>query len=60
MKAFFSASQVARLLGVDRATVTRWIQQGKINGVQRLTGKKKWLIPLASYEELAKNKPCSH
>jgi excisionase family DNA binding protein len=40
MKTFFSAAEVAKLLGVDRATVTRWIQKGQIKGVKRQKGDK--------------------
>jgi excisionase family DNA binding protein len=53
MKKFLCASDVARLLHVDRATVTRWIRRGLIPGVQRLPGTQQWRIPLASYEKLA-------
>jgi excisionase family DNA binding protein len=54
MKAFFSAAEVAKLLGVDRATVTRWIQKGKIKGAVRITGEKTWKISISSYQELSK------
>lgn len=53
MKAFFNASQVAKLLNVDRATVTRWIKKGLIKGARPL-GTRDWRIPIASYEEFIK------
>ncbi len=53
----FSGAEVAKLLGVDRATVTRWIQKGKIKGAVRINGEKNWKIPIAAYQELAKTKP---
>lgn len=55
MKQFLNASEVARLMSVDRATVTRWVKKGVIKGVQRPKGARTWRIPLAAYEELIKN-----
>lgn len=55
MKSFLNASEVAKLLGVDRATVVRWIRKGLVKGVVRPKGSRKWQIPLASYQELVKN-----
>jgi excisionase family DNA binding protein len=52
MKAFFNASEVAKLLNVDRATVTRWIKKGVIKGVHRPTRTQQWRIPMSSYEDL--------
>jgi excisionase family DNA binding protein len=52
MKAYLNASEVARLLKVDRATVTRWAQQGKLKGAVRIGKDHQWRIPLSSYEEL--------
>lgn len=54
MKAYLNASEVAKLLGVDRATVSRWIKQGVIKGVVRPAGKLQWRIPFSSYEDLVK------
>ncbi len=54
MKAFLNASEISKLLKVDRATVTRWIKKGLIKGVIRPKGSQNWRIPLASYEELIK------
>ena len=56
MKAFFNASEIAKLLNVDRATVHRWIKKGLIKGVFRPDDKQQWRIPLSSYEELVKKK----
>jgi excisionase family DNA binding protein len=55
MKAYLNASEVAKLLKVDRATVTRWASQGKIKGAIRIEKSHQWRIPLSSYEELVKN-----
>ena len=54
MKLFLNASEVARLLNVDRATVSRWVKKGLIKGVIRPTGARNWRIPLTSYEEFVK------
>lgn len=54
MKLFLNASEVAKLLNVDRATVTRWVKKGLIKGVVRPAGARTWRIPLASYEALLK------
>ena len=56
MKLYLNASEVAKLLEVDRATVIRWIRRGIIRGAQRVTGTQQWRIPLASYEELLNHK----
>lgn len=57
MKAFFSAAEVTKLLGIDRATVTRWIHKGRIKGLKGQKGEKQWRIPISEFEKLAKNKP---
>lgn len=57
MKAFLNASEVAKLLKVDRATVSRWIKKGIVKGAIRPSGSQNWRIPLSSYQELIKNKP---
>jgi excisionase family DNA binding protein len=56
MKAFLNASEVAKLLKVDRATVTRWAQDGKLKGAIRVGTSHQWRIPLSTYEELVKQK----
>jgi excisionase family DNA binding protein len=57
MKSYLNASEVAKLLKVDRATVTRWANDGKIKGAIRIEKSHKWRIPISSYEELVKKKP---
>jgi excisionase family DNA binding protein len=52
MKVYLNASEVARLLKVDRATVTRWAQQGKLKGAVRIEKSHQWRIPFSTYEEL--------
>ena len=54
MKAYLNASEVAKLLNVDRATVSRWIKKGVLKGVFRPDDKQQWRIPLSSYEDLLK------
>ena len=56
MKQVLNASEMARLLKVDRATITRWIKQGKFRGVQRPPGAQNWRIPIAAYEEFIKHR----
>ena len=56
MKAYLNASEVARLLNVDRATVTRWVKKGVIKGVIRPQHTQNWRIPLSSAEELLKHR----
>ncbi len=54
MKVYLNASEAARILNVDRATVTRWIKKGVIRGVVRPENTQQWRIPMASCEELLK------
>jgi excisionase family DNA binding protein len=56
MKPFLNASEVARLLNVDRATVIRWIKRGILKA-DRIEGTRHWRISLPTYEEFIKNKP---
>ena len=51
-----NASEVAKLLNVDRATVSRWIKKGVLKGVFRPDDQQQWRIPLSSYEDLVKNR----
>jgi len=55
MKSYLNASEVAKLLKVDRATVTRWAQQGKFKGAIRIDKSHQWRIPISAYEELVKS-----
>ena len=54
MKAYLNASEIAKLLNVDRATVTRWANKGHLKGAIRIRGKQQWRIPFSTYEELVK------
>jgi excisionase family DNA binding protein len=56
MKLHFTANEVAKLAGVDRATVTRWIKRGLLPGVHRPVGTRNWRIPLTAYESFVKHK----
>jgi excisionase family DNA binding protein len=56
MKQYLNASEVAKLLNVDRATVTRWAQKGRFKGAIRIEKSHQWRIPLASFEVLVKTK----
>jgi excisionase family DNA binding protein len=55
MKLHLNASEVARLLYVDRATVSRWIKKGIIKEAQRPRGTRHWRIPLSAYEKFLKH-----
>jgi excisionase family DNA binding protein len=54
MKAYMNAAELAKLLHVDRATVSRWIHQGLLRGAMRPAGQQQWRIPLSTYEELVR------
>ena len=56
MKAYLSASEIARLLKVNRATITRWAKKGIFKGAIQVEGTHQWRIPLSSYEEVVKQK----
>ncbi len=59
MKRFLNAAEIARIHGVDRSTVAKWIKRGKFKNVKRLGGTGHYQVPLSSYEEwlqLGKNK----
>ena len=55
MKAYLNASKVAKLLNVDRATVSRWAKKGVIEGAVRPKNTGQWRIPLESYDKLVKH-----
>jgi len=57
MKAYLNAAELAKLLKVDRATVSRWIKNGQIPGAFRPAQQQQWRIPLSSYQELVKRRP---
>jgi predicted site-specific integrase-resolvase len=54
MKGYLNAAEVAKILQVDRATVSRWAQLGKFKGAVRIEKSHQWRIPLASVESLMK------
>lgn len=55
MKAYLNASEIAKLLRVDRATVSRWVKKGIIQGAIRPTNTRQWRIPLEAYDKLVKS-----
>ncbi len=55
MKAYLNASEVARTLGVDRTTVSRWVKRGVIKGAIRAANNQQWRIPLEAYNKLLKS-----
>lgn len=55
MKPYLTANEVARLISVDRATVTRWIRRGVLKGAHRPHGTHNWRIPLATYQALVQH-----
>lgn len=54
MKTFLNASEVAKILRVDRATVSRWLKNGKIKGAIRPDSAHQWRIPMSAVEDLMK------
>jgi predicted site-specific integrase-resolvase len=56
MKLYLTASETAKVLQVDRATVSRWAKQGKFKDAVKKAKPPTWQIPLASVESLVKNK----
>lgn len=56
MKQYLNASELAKLLKVNRATVTRWANQGRLKGAARVDKSHQWRIPISALESLIKNK----
>ena len=54
MKAYLNASEISRLLKVNRATISRWARKGIFKGAIQVEGTHQWRIPLSSYEEVVK------
>ena len=54
MKAYLNASEVAKLLKVDRSTVSRWLKKGSFKGAVRIDSTHQWRIPLEAYEKFIK------
>ena len=55
MKAYLNASEVAKLLRVHRATVSRRVKRGVIKGAIRPYDTGQWRIPLEAYDRLVKS-----
>jgi Helix-turn-helix domain len=56
MKAYLNASEISKLLKVNRATITRWAKKGIFRGAIQVKGTHQWRIPLSAYEEVVKQK----
>jgi predicted site-specific integrase-resolvase len=56
MRLYLNATEAAKVLKVDRATVSRWAKQGKFKDAVRIDNPPIWQIPLASVETVMKNK----
>ena len=56
MKAYLNALEIAKLLKVNRATITRWAKRGIFKGAIQVKGTHQWRIPLSAYEEVVKQK----
>lgn len=54
MKLYLNASEIAKLLKVDRATVSRWVKKGQLKGAVRLENTHQWRIPLSAYQDFIK------
>jgi excisionase family DNA binding protein len=50
MRMFMNAAEFAKLVGVNRATVIKWIRKGRITGALQLHKGGQWRIPLAAYQ----------
>lgn len=55
MKRFLNAAEIARIHGLDRFTVGKWIKKGKFKHVTRLGGTGYYQVPLSFYEEWIKS-----
>jgi predicted site-specific integrase-resolvase len=56
MKPYLNASEIAKLLKVNRATITRWAKKGMFKGTIQIKDTHQWRIPLSAYEEVVKQK----
>jgi hypothetical protein len=56
MKLYLTAFEAAKVLQVDRATVSRWAKQGKFPGAVKKDKPPTWQIPLASVENFVKTR----
>jgi len=48
MKHYLNAGEIARLEGIGKATVTRYIKDGVFDDVRKVA--RQWRIPIPSYE----------
>jgi hypothetical protein len=58
MHLYLAATEAAKVLQVDRATVSRWAKQGKFKGAVKKDDPPTWQIPLGSVESLMKKRKC--
>ena len=56
MKAYLNASEIAKLLKVNRATVVRWAKKGIFRGAIQVKDTHQLRKPLSAYEEVVKQK----
>jgi predicted site-specific integrase-resolvase len=56
MKTYLNASEMAKLLHVDRTTVSRWLRKGLVPKATRIENNQQWRIPISAYEELVTKK----
>ena len=52
----FKPSEVAKMLNVDRHTVTRWIREGKIKAIKLPSGR--YGIPESEVKRILEGKSC--
>jgi hypothetical protein len=49
MKTYLNAGEIARLEGIGKATVTRYIKDGIFGEVRKVA--REWRVPIPSYEK---------
>jgi hypothetical protein len=49
MKKYLNAGEIARLEGISKATVTRYIRGGLFGDVRKVA--KEWRVPIIAYEK---------
>ena len=57
LQSFLTITEVARVLNKDRHTISRWLQRGKMLGVQRVGNMA--LIPEAEVKRLQEETSCA-
>ncbi len=55
MKTYLNASELGKLIKVDRATVTRWLKKGLVEGAISPSEGHQWRIPLRSVDKFIKD-----